>query len=159
MRRLCLYWLWAAVLISVSCMQDPLSPENDVTEPAVGYETESLTRTSVILTGSYEAGSEITEYGFEMAEDSFGEGTGRTFPNPPQDGTGRFSCRVELLPGHVYNVRTYITNGADWKYSRVMTIKAPTTSVASLSDVSYSQGRITSRILDDGGTAVREVGF
>ena len=159
MRRMFLYWLLAAVLVPVSCMQDPLSPENDVAEPAVGYETESLTRTSVILTGSYEAGSDITEYGFEMAEDSFGDGSGRTFPNPAEDGQGRFSCRAELLPGHVYNVRTYVTNGAQWKYSRIMTIKAPTTSVASLTDVSYSQGRISARVLDDGGTTVREVGF
>lgn len=159
MRRICLYWLLAAVLVSVSCMQDPYSPDNDVEEPAVGYETESLTRTAVTLTGSYKTSPDISEYGFEMAENSFEEGEGRVFSNPPEDGRGRFTYRTELQPGHVYNVRTYISNGVARKYSKTITVKAPSTSVATLSDVSYSQGLLRARVVDDGGTAIREVGF
>ena len=132
-------------------MQDPYSPENDVNEPVVGYDASSLTRASVILTGSFEASSEITEYGFEMAEN--------VFPNPPKDAQGNFSYRVTLSPGEVYSVRTYITNGVDRKYSKTLTIKAPATSVATLSEVSFSNGLFQARVLDDGGTPVREVGF
>ena len=159
MRRICLYWFLAAVLVSVSCMQDPYSLDNDVEEPAVGYEAESLTRTAVTLTGSYEASPTISEYGFEMAENSFAEGDVKVFSNPPEEGRGRFSYRTEIQPGHIYNVRTYVSNGVARKYSKVMTIKAPSTSVATLSDVSYSQGLLHARVVDDGGTAIREVGF
>ena len=140
-------------------MQDPYSPENDVNEPVVGYDASSLTRTAVILTGSFEAGSEITEYGFEMAENAFGEGSGEVFPNPPKDANGNFSYRVTLSPGQVYSVRTYFTNGVARKYSKTLTIKAPTTSVATLSEVTFSNGLFQARVLDDGGTPVREVGF
>lgn len=159
MRRIILYWLLAAVFLPVSCMQDPVSPENDLDEPVVGYDAASLTRASVILTGSFKDSPEITEYGFEMAENSFGEGESQTIANPPKDGKGYFTYQAALSPGRVYNVRTYFTNGVARKYSKTVTVKAPTTSVATVSDVSLSYGRLTARILDDGGTPVREVGF
>ena len=53
MRRICLYWFLAVLLVPVSCMQDPYSPENDVAEPVVGYDLESLTRVAVTLTGDF----------------------------------------------------------------------------------------------------------
>ena len=159
MRRVCLYWFLAVALVSVSCLQDPYSPENDVAEPVVGYDDQSLTRISATLTGGFEAGSDIREYGFEMTENAFGEGTGQVIANPPLDGQGHFSSRVELTPGQVYSVRTYLSNGVARKYSKTLTIKAPSTSVATLSDVSYANGRLSARVLDDGGTPVREVGF
>ena len=159
MRRFCLYWFLAAILIPVSCMQDPYSPENDLDGPVVGYDAESLTRAAVILTGSFQDSPEITEYGFEMAEDSFGAGAGDVFPNPPKDAQGRFTYWAALSPGHVYHVRTYFTNGVARKYSTTLTIKAPTTSAATLSEVSFSNGSLQARLLDDGGSPVREVGF
>ena len=159
MRRICLYWFLAVLLVPVSCMQDPYSPENDVAEPVVGYDLESLTRVAVTLTGDFEASAEIKEYGFEMAGNASGDGTAEVFANPPKDDRGHFTCRVALTPGQVYSVRTYLTNGVARKYSKTMTLKAPTTSVATLSDVSFTNGRLSARILDDGGTSVREVGF
>ncbi len=159
MRRICLYWFLAVLLVPVSCMQDPYSPENDVAEPVVGYDQESLTRVAVTLTGDFEASAEIKEYGFEMAGNASGDGTAEVFANPPKDERGHFTCRVALTPGQVYNVRTYFTNGVARKYSKTMTLKAPATSVATLSDVSFANGRLTARVLDDGGTPVREVGF
>lgn len=140
-------------------MQDPYSPENDLNGPDVGYEAESLTRAAVVLTGSFEDSPEITEYGFEMAENSFGEGAGDVFPNPPKDAQGRFTYWAALSPGQVYSVRTYFTNGVDRKYSKTLTIKAPTTSAATLSEVSFSNGSLRARLLDDGGSPVRAVGF
>lgn len=140
-------------------MQDPYSPENDLNGPDVGYEAESLTRAAVVLTGSFEDSPEITEYGFEMAENSFGEGAGDVFPNPPKDAQGRFTYWAALSPGQVYSVRTYYTNGVDRKYSKTLTIKAPTTSAATLSEVSFSNGSLRARLLDDGGSPVRAVGF
>ena len=140
-------------------MQDPYSPENDVNEPVVGYDAESLTRAAVILTGGFEESPDITEYGFEMAENAFGEGSGEVFPNPPKDAKDNFSYRAALSPGLVYSVRTYIANGAVRKYSKTLTIKAPATSVATLSDVSHANGYLRASVLDDGGTPVREVGF
>lgn len=159
MRRICLYWFLAVLLVPVSCMQDPYSPENDVAEPVVGYDQESLTRVAVTLTGDFEASAEIKEYGFEMAGNASGEGTAEVFANPPKDDRGHFTCRVALTPGQVYSVRTYFTNGVARKYSKTMTLKAPSTSVATLSDVSFANGRLIARVLDDGGTPVREVGF
>lgn len=159
MRRFCLYWFLAAILVPVSCMQDPNALENDLEEPVVGYEAESLTRAAVILTGAFEDSPEIKEYGFEMAEDSFGAGAGDVFPNPPKDAQGRFTYWTALSPGHVYHVRTFFTNGVSRKYSKTLTIKAPTTSAATLSEVSFSNGALRARLLDDGGSPVREVGF
>lgn len=140
-------------------MQDPYCPDNDPDEPAVGYDAESLTRTSVILTGSFKDSPEITEYGFEMAANGFEGGAGQVIPNPPKDSKGRFSSYAALSPGQVYNIRTYFTNGTARKYSKTMTLKTPATSVATLSDVSFSDWLLRASVLDDGGTPVQEVGF
>ncbi len=140
-------------------MQDPFSPQNDLDGPVVGYEAQSLTRAGVVLTGFFEDSPEITEYGFEMAENSFGEGTGEVFSNPPKDGRGRFSYRTRLSPGHVYSIRSYFTNGVARKYSQTLTLKAPTVSAATVSEVSFSNGSLRAGIIDDGGAEVREVGF
>ena len=64
-------------LLPAACMQDPVTPDNEPQAPSVGYDEESLTRNSVILTGTLADASGIEEYGFELAETSFSNGVGR----------------------------------------------------------------------------------
>ena len=146
-------------LLPAACLQDSVSPANEPQAPSVGYDAESLTRTSVILTGSLGNGTSIAEYGFELAETSFSGGEVAVFSNPPKDADNNFSISVTLKPGGFYVLRSFISNGSVMKRSPEITFKAPATAVATVSEVTYSDGMLHARVLDDGGRTINEVGF
>ena len=146
-------------LLPAACMQDPVTPDNEPQAPSVGYDEESLTRNSVILTGALADASGIAEYGFELAETSFSNGDFAVFSNPPKDADNHFSISAELKPGAFYVLRSYVSSGSAKKYSPVITLKAPATAVATVSEVELSDGQLRASILDDGGRPVKEAGF
>ena len=146
-------------LLPTACLQDSVPPANEPQAPSVGYDAESLTRTSVILTGSLGKDASIAEYGFELAETSFSGGEVAVFSNPPKDADNNFSISVTLKPGGFYVLRSFISNGSIMKRSPEITFKAPATAVATVSEVTCSDGMLHARILDDGGRSINEVGF
>ncbi len=146
-------------LLPTACLQDSISPANEPQAPTVGYDAESLTRTSVILTGSLGKGTDIAEYGFELAETSFSGGEVAVFSNPPKDADNNFSMSVTLKPGGFYVLRSFISNGSVMKRSPEISFKAPATAVATVSEVTYSDGMLHASVLDDGGRSINEVGF
>ena len=154
-----LFLTYCLCLLNTACMQDAIPPSNEPDIPVVNYASESLTRAAVVLVGSYTDNEDVSEYGFEMAEKSFTEGAINVISNPQIGDDGQFSHIAELTPGSVYVVRTYVSNGKTRKYSKEITVKAPTTSVATLSEVSFSHGFLRASVIDDGGRTVREVGF
>lgn len=148
-----------AGLLPAACMQDPFALDNEPQAPTVGYDAESLTRTSVTLTGSLQDATPVAEYGFELAETSFSGGDFAVFANPPKDADNSFSLSVSLKPGAFYVLRAYVSNGALKKYSPEITLKAPATALATVSEVTFADGLLQARVLDDGGRPVHEVGF
>ena len=146
-------------LLPTACLQDSVSPANEPQAPSVGYDAESLTRTSVILTGSLGDGSSVAEYGFELAETSFSDGQVVVFSNPPKDAGNNFSLPVTLKPGAFYVLRSFVSNGSVMKRSPEITFKAPATAVATVSEITYSDGMLQASVLDDGGRSINEVGF
>ena len=146
-------------LLPAACLQDPVSPANEPQAPTVGYDAESLTRTSVILTGTLGNDTGIAEYGFELAETSFSGGEVAVFSNPPKDADNNFALSVTVKPGVFYVLRSFISNGSVMKRSPEITFKAPATAVATVSEVTYADGFLRASVLDDGGRSVNEAGF
>ena len=87
------------VFAAVSCLKDPVVPSLLPEAPLVGFDSSTMTRSSVILTGYHPDLDAFTEYGFELAEGSFTSSWRTIIRNPATDNTGRFSSPAHLSPG------------------------------------------------------------
>ena len=139
------------LFLAVACLDDGTAPSNDPAAPEVSYDSESLTRVSMTVTGTFPDEARAMEYGIELAENSFSGGPDQVFSLP--------SCTVDIRPGAVYVVRSYYSNGHYRKSSQVLTITAPLTSAATLNEVTSESNRLIASIRDDGGRTIREAGF
>lgn len=161
MKRFVSISLILSAFLAVSCLQDPVMPDSEPAAPAVGVDNGSLTRKAVTVTGSFtDRSSGIVEYGFQVAEGS-PESWKVIAKNPPKNGSGQFSYTYEeLVQGHVYYFRTYISNGSTAKYSAASDpVQALPNTVASVTEVSLEGCVLTARIADDGGRPIVSVGF
>ena len=151
MKQFSLLFLLVPLFLAVACLDDATAPSNDPAIPQVRYDSETLTRVSMTLTGSYPDEALAMEHGIELAENSFASGPEQVFSD--------LSCTVDIRPGAVYVVRSYFSNGHYRKTSPVLTVTAPLTSAATLNEVTSENNRLVASIRDDGGRTVREVGF
>ena len=151
MKQFSFVFLSIFLFLAVACLDDGTAPSNDPAAPEVTYDSETLTRVSMTVTGVFPDEAKAMEYGIELAENSFSGGPDQVFSLP--------SCTVDIRPGAVYVVRSYYSNGHYRKSSPVLTITAPLTSAATLNEVTSENNRLFASIRDDGGRTVREAGF
>lgn len=157
---------WYSILIlpvlAVACTQDPTVPANLPDAPTVSVDERSLSRASMLVTGSFGSDlTDITAYGVEISETLFEDGKTYEALIPQQvNGDGTFSLGVTgLKANQMYFVRSFVSNGHSKLYSKIFTESTPETSVASVSDVTEKDGYIIATIEDDGGRNLVEVGF
>lgn len=154
------YWILIALaILAPACMQDSPSPVNDPDIPLVSVDSETLTRVSATLNGSYSKAEGIVAYGFEITSTNFDDKPDRIIEATGVDEEGRFSHAAQVQPGAYYAVRSFISDGHHKKYSTEISLTVPSTSVATPSDVTITGDRLFADIVDDGGRAIREVGF
>ena len=151
MKQFSFLFLSVLLFLAVACLDDGTALSNDPAAPKVSYDSETLTRVSMTVTGSFPDEARTMEYGIELAENSFSGGPDQVFSLP--------SCTVDIRPGAVYVVRSYYSNGHYRKSSPVLTITAPLTSAATLNEVTSENNRLIASIRDDGGRTIREAGF
>ena len=151
--------LIALAMLATACMQDNVSPVNDPAIPLVSVDSETMTRIAATMTGSFEKTEGIVSYGFELTSTNFDENPDRIIEVSGLDEAGRFSHTAEVQPGAYYAVRSFISDGHNKKYSKEVSFTAPSTSIATPSDVTIIGDRLYADIVDDGGRTVREVGF
>lgn len=143
-------------MLVCACMADVDAPRNAPNVPTITYS--DLTRVAVTLTGTYPTGADVTEYGFQWSQDGFE--TYKTEKNPQLTGEGTFTWTTTSLEVSTsYLFRSYITNGISTRYSTNCPVNTPSTSNATLSDVTIQNGYVTASIVDPGGRKVTEVGF
>ena len=159
MKRFIYGMLVAVAIFASACTRDVPAPQNDPDIPLVSVDSETLTRISATLTGSFEQSPGIVSCGFEMTGTNFDDLSEITGVVVGPDEEGLFSYTAEVQPGAFYAIRSYISNGSSKKYSREITLTVPLSSVATPSDVSIINDKLYADIVDDGGRAVREVGF
>ncbi len=139
------------LMISISCAHNAEGDNVIIAPPTVDYDSESMTRKSVLLCASYDITiMGVEECGFEINGD-------RVRVETVNENT--FSYLASTEPGREYTVRSYIAIGKDFIYSSKVIFNAPTKSTPVVSDVEYSEGLLKSRIIDDGGDDIVEVGF
>lgn len=151
--------LFALALFAPACMRDYPSPVNDPDNPLVSVDSETLTRISATLTGSFGKTDGIVAYGFEMTSTNFDTQPERIVEVTGLDAEGQFNYTADVEPGAFYAVRSFISDGHHKKYSKELTLKVPQTSVATPSDVTIAGTQLSARIVDDGGRTIREAGF
>lgn len=151
MKQFSFLFLCVFLFLAVACLDDGTALSNDPAAPEVSYDSETLTRVSMTVTGAFPEEAKAMEYGIEVAENSFSGGPEQVFSLP--------SCTVDIRPGAVYVVRSYYSNGHYRKSSPVLTITAPLTSAATLNEVTSENNRLIASIRDDGGRTIREAGF
>ena len=155
-------FLSALALLATACLQDPEAPNNQPDKPTLSVDESSLTRVSMLVSGSFGSNmTDITSYGVEVSDNLFeNEGNVRTLV-PEGVEAGAFSVGVtDLKSNSTYYIRAFISNGHSKLYSGTITQKTPETSVASVSDVTLKDGfTLTATIEDDGGREVYDVGF
>ena len=159
MKRLAYLELIVAALFATACLQDNPSPVNDPDIPQVSVDSETLTRISATLNGSLGKAGGIVAYGFEMTSTNFDDNPDRIVEVTTLDGEGRFSHTAEVKPGAYYAVRSFISDGHNKKYSKELSLTVPTTSVATVSEVTIQGDKLYADVVDDGGRTIREVGF
>ena len=157
-------WYSIALLtvLAAACTQDPTVPANLPDAPTVSIDERSLSRASMLVTGSFGTDlTDITSYGVEISETLFEEGRTYEAQIPQSVGEdGTFSLGVTgLKANQMYFVRSFVSNGHSRLYSRIFAESTPETSVASVSDVTEKDGFITATIEDDGGRILEDVGF
>ena len=157
---------WYSILIlpvlAVACTQDPTVPANLPDAPTVSIDERSLSRASMLVTGSFGNDlTDITSYGVEISETLFEEGATYSALVPQEvNEDGSFSLGVTgLKANQTYFVRCFVSNGHSKLYSKIFTEQTPETSVASVSDVTLNGEFLTATIEDDGGRVLEEVGF
>lgn len=137
-------------------MADVDAPRNAPNAPTITFT--DLTRVAVTLTGTYPTGADVTEYGFQWSQDGFE--TYKTEKNPQMTDDGTFIwTTTSLEASSSYLFRSYITNGISTRYSTNCPINTPSTSNATLTDVTIQNGFVTATIVDSGGRNITEVGF
>ena len=159
MKRFPFLLLLVPLFAAVACLSDAEAPSNDPAVPEVRYDSETLTRVSLTIAGTFPDDALSMDYGFELAENSFAGGPDQVFAQPGKDAEGLVTCVADIRPGAVYVVRSYFSNGQYRKSSQPLTITAPLTSAATLTEVTNANGRLSASIRDDGGRPVREAGF
>ncbi|MBQ9397476.1 MAG: hypothetical protein IJU08_03170 [Bacteroidales bacterium] len=159
MKRLSYLVLFVVALLASACMQDSPAPMNDPDIPLVSVDSETLTRISATLTGSFGKADGIVAYGFELTGTNFDDQPDHIIEVTGLDEDGNFSYTADVKPGAFYSVRSFISDGHNKKYSKELTLKVPQTSVATPSEVTIVGNQLSARIVDDGGRTIREVGF
>lgn len=157
---------WYSILIlpvlAVACTQDPTVPANLPDAPTVSVDERSLSRASMLVTGSFGNDlTDITSYGVEISETLFEDGKTYSALVPQEvNEDGSFSLGVSgLKANQIYFLRSFVSNGHSKLYSKIFTESTPETSVASVSDVTVKDGYLVATIEDDGGRVLEDVGF
>ncbi|MBO6249073.1 MAG: Ig-like domain-containing protein, partial [Bacteroidales bacterium] len=150
-----------ASLAAASCIQDPLVERNEPEAPEFSYS--NATRTSVTLIGRPNNPQPDSRYGFVVyvfaGDEKRQQANSGDIDQLALDNTFTYKL-TDLKPGTTYYVRSFISNGSSRKLSDELPISTPSTSKATVSDVTLSSvGRLSSRVIDDGGREVEEVGF
>ena len=149
MKRFSFFLLLVPLFAAVACLSDAEAPSNDPAVPEVRYDSETLTRVSLTIAGTFPDDALSMDYGFELAENSFAGGPDQVFAQPGKDAEGHVTCVADIRPGAVYVVRSYFSNGQYRKSSQPLTITAPLTSAATLTEVTNANGRLSASIRDD----------
>ena len=143
----------------VACLQDPTASNNEPGAPRVQYE--DLTRAAVTLVGTVDKNDSDASYGFVITEVVDGAETNKKREEVIvlSDGDNAFSWTVDLNVGATYSARAFVSNGISRKYSSAITITTPSTSKATVSNVTLKDGLLMASIKDNGGRKIEEVGF
>ena len=146
-------------VLLVSCLQDPTASNNEPGAPRVQYE--DLTRAAVTLVGNVDRNDSDASYGFVITEVVDGAETDKKREEVIvlSDGDNAFSWTVDLNVGATYSARAFVSNGISRKYSSAITITTPSTSKATVSNVTLKDGLLMASVKDNGGRKIEEVGF
>ena len=153
--------LGAVAVLATACIQDPESPMNLPDVPKLAVDETSVTRVSMVVNVTLGSTADVSEYGVEVSETLFDAG-GSYKVLALQRGEGNeYSAGVsDLKSNTTYFLRAFISNGHSKMYSEIVTQKTPETSVATVSDVTLTDGfYLTATIEDNGGREVTDVGF
>ena len=155
--------LGVLAMVATACLRDPEAPMNKPEEPTLSVDQLSVTRVSMAVNGTFSSHmADITAYGVELSETLFaGGGTYKTLVPEVVEPDGSFTVGVTgLSSNQTYYLRAFISNGHSKMYSEIVTQKTPETSVATVSDVTLTDGfYLTATIEDNGGREVTDVGF
>ena len=143
----------------ISCLQDPTASNNEPGAPRVQYE--DLTRAAITLVGTVDRNDSDASYGFVITEVVDGAETDKKREEVIvlSDGDNAFSWTVDLNVGATYSARAFVSNGISRKYSSAITITTPSTSKATVSNVTLKDGFLMASVKDNGGRQIEEVGF
>lgn len=154
-----LLFLVLLTLLLPSCLRDPIAPVTDPAKPGIGYADSTLTRTRVVLKGTFSSQDIFDRCGIEIAENNFNTGKVRYYQIEPDRETNSFSQSISLTPGMVYLARSYLAIGDYKKYSSIISISTRKTAAPTLGNVAVDGKYLKAEVIDDGGRTIKEAGF
>ncbi len=156
--KVLIYIVLAAFLNS--CTRDPEVINNDPTAPQATLNITSRVSAELTIVSTDQTPG-IT-YGAEIVKIINGEESEEklSFETVELDENHSYTwITSDLQPGMTYSARTYISNGRNRKYSGKKTATTPSTSKATLSDVTLVGDMLTAYVVDNGGRQIEDMGF